>query len=355
MPGLLEDAIAQGMDLSQVSPLFAPSANMQVYNTALAAPSTQYGNVNPLTGRQWGEYNAIYQNNDTDAQMARDAARTKILAAIGSLDPDVQPTMLRQSGFAPPKENLPPDINGLTPTDALMRQIGFGMGAGGEEGFMGSKLRNLMYPIMLKHQLDQPNDEMDRILKMMQIQNAHSQMQSQDQYRKESAQRGMMGVQAQFLGLLDNLIKARSMATVGGDTKGLERIDKAMDYIMQMSGGAEGLGISSPNPSGAPVSTTNQVNPSSIAEEATGQPWWDRQMPSNQQFIPDLNRIATIRAQIEHAQRFAPGDVGTIMALQRQLQDALTPPLQPITRGRGFVGPNQGATANKGIKVTKEQ
>jgi hypothetical protein len=262
--GLLEDAIAAGggNQLAQLSSLFAPSANQAVYNQEAAMPASQLPEVNPLTGRQWGEYNAIYQNKDTAAQEDRDKARIALLGTIGKIDdPDLQAQLLTRYGFRPQRPTQMGSIEGLSPTDALaVQQRG---PVSPEEQFMGTKLRNELVKLQFANALQAPEREAAANLRNLQAQVALQNAQTNAEYRKALEARGATTANTGMLGVLAKLATAHQAASqpFGGNPARAQMLKEVMDLISSQvmgQGGATGGGTE--NPSG-PVAWWDQVAP----------------------------------------------------------------------------------------------
>lgn len=355
--GLLEDAISQGNVDPSMSALFSPGMASGAANIVMNSPEAvgRISSINPSTGRPWGQYEAIYQNNDTAALRRRDEDRAKLLGVIGHLDPDLQSVMLRQFGFTAPAEVHPPNVEGMTPTQAAAAQQRFSEfpSSGGDEGVMGSKLRRQMQLIQFQHALNAPERDRAQALRELQAMASMDNMRSQDLYRRDQINARNEAIKNQKFGALQHISQMiTAMAGPGGNpelAKGLQQL--ASGLVSDLIKGDIAMG------GGGPPETTitpNAGNPNRtpllselMAQENAGQtnepPWWDRVVPSSATgtFQPDQKKIAALQAQLDHLAKFAPGDIGAQMAIKRQLQDALIPPAYsgPATGGSNISAP----------------
>jgi hypothetical protein len=357
-PGLLEDAIAAGQQpqqLAQMSSLFAPGQAQQ-FETAANA-SLQRGDlpgINTWSGRPWGEESAIFQNQDVAALNQRDATRSKMLEAIGRLDPDIQAATMRQWGFAPEQEvGGPTNYNGMSPTQAL---FGGGQGGQGGMGEIGGKLRQELIKLKYAHELGADEREKTDILRNIQAMTALTTSQSNAAYKTALEGSNQMRNAQALLGLLDNFTKQHQVAAQPGplgNPQDAAALAQAIEFIRsqigQMGGpGMQGGGMQTGRAAGNPAAmdlgnpnrtpTLGELNPPDTGET----PWWDRGMPSGETYRPDPAKMAELQRRLVYARQ--AGDKNLEEAMYKQIQQLLLPPIH--TPGFG-TSPGEKPTVTK--------
>lgn len=258
---------------------------------------------------------AVATQNYMDAyQRDRDKNTLAMLTAAGKLDPDSQAALLGRLGVQ------------VNPNQISQR------------------LREQMMLARFNNDLNAPDKELQRTIQMLQARAALSTAESNNDYRRSLTAKSGSDQSIKMLGLLDNFTKAYQIASqppgLGGNPEMAKLFGGLIRHIGKQFGPEEDNGaapVSAPASAGGTAAPSN--SPATAAPDISQNPWWDQAMPSNATFTPDRNKIAGLLAQLEHVKRFAPGDLGAQMALQRQIQDAMLPPIRQPGQGSSAIRP----------------
>jgi hypothetical protein len=289
-----------------------------------------------------GTARAVAQNEYMDA-FERDKLKNTlaIMQASDKLDPELQFAVMQRLGVNVPGYDQGGGGMGGGPGAGYLgaRQTGTGptgdpiitpMFAEGSPtgGYMSRRLREELAKLKFENELKAPTTAADIRLKEQQGQAAVETAGANRGY-KEALQSGPANqYKIGLLNAIDNITAKYKDAAGGpgipGNPVAAGNLKRAMDVLMaelERAGGAGGISTPGAAPTaGAPPGS--DVGPQSQVEQ---NPWWDRAMPSNQNFQPNMAKVAELQRQLTYMQQFAPNDTNMIQSLMLKLQNELTP------------------------------
>lgn len=290
-----------------------------------------------------GTAKAVAQNEYMDS-FERDKLKNTlaIMGASDKMDPEIQMAIMQRLGVNVPGYDQGGGMGGggagadylgarQTGTNAQGDPIITPQFAEGSptSGYMSRRLREELAKLKYENELKAPTTAADIRLKEQQGQAAVETAGANRGY-KEALQSGPMNQYRKgLLDALDNLadkyIKAAGSPGLPGNPVAAEQLKKGMDILtqeLQRTTGSGGSGVPQPGGISAPPGSDVGVGQQSAVDQ---NPWWDRAMPSNQNFQPNMAKIAELQRQITYMQQFAPNDTNMIQSLMQKLQSEMTP------------------------------
>lgn len=306
---------------------------------------------NMYSNEMGGTARAVAQNEYMDS-FERDKLKNTlaIMQASDKLDPELQFAVMQRLGVNVPGYDQGGQMGGGAPGANYLGARQTGINAQGDPiitpqfaegsptgGYMSRRLREELAKLRYENELKAPTTAADIRLKEQQGQAAVETAGANRGY-KEALQAGPQNqYRMGLLNALDNLAekytKAAGSPGIPGNPVAAEQLKRGMDILTQelqraTAGGGSGVpqapGVSAPPGSEA-------VGPQTQAEG----PWWDRAMPSTQQFQPNMAKIAELQRQLAYMQQYAPNDTNMIQSLMQKLQNEMTPQIStPAPQGQ---------------------
>ena len=197
----------------------------------------------------------------------------EIMKAAHGLDPDLQALVMERLGLKTPSAATPGDsTEGATPTNA--------MSGGGPAGFVGSKLRQALQQLQLKHQLDAPDKLLGR---QIQMQNADD---------KSTMNQGVLEVRQQLADMQGEIIKTRRIEAINKMAANLENMTMPQAQKAQIMQGLASLydqATQEVSGNSAPASTTTTNKPDAMYSAVTSGPTGgvaNTLMPGEKGYVP---------------------------------------------------------------------